>query len=83
MERFKVHVQQNAQICTFGVTEGKFLGYLVSPEGIKPHPEKTEAITNMRPPKNLKEVQRLNRKVAALADLYLKVLKNAVLSLKF
>lgn len=52
--------------CTFGVIEGKFLDYLISQKGIKPHPEKIEAITSMRPPKNLKEVQRLNGKVAAL-----------------
>lgn len=52
--------------CTFGVTEGKFLGYIISPERIKPQPKKIEAIRTMRPPKNLKEVQRLNGRIAAL-----------------
>lgn len=51
---------------TFGVIEGKFLGYLISYEGIRPHPEKVEAITKMEAPKTLKELQKLNGKVAAL-----------------
>lgn len=62
----KSGIKLKLEKCTFGVTEGKFLGYIISPEGIKPHPEKIETITNMRPPKNLKEVQKLNGKVAAL-----------------
>lgn len=52
--------------CTFEVTEGMFLGYLISENGIKLHPEKVEAITKMRPPKTLKELQRLNGRVATL-----------------
>lgn len=63
----KAGIKLKLEKCTFGVKEGKFLGYLISSEGIKPHPEKIEAISNMRPPKNLKEVQKLNGKIVALS----------------
>jgi len=52
--------------CAFGVTTGKFLGFMVSQRGIKANPNKIWAIIEMAPPKNVKEVQSLNGKVAAL-----------------
>jgi hypothetical protein len=47
------------KMCTFGVPSGKLLGYMVSPRGIDPNPEKVSAITNMRPPERLHDVQKL------------------------
>lgn len=62
----KSRIKLKPEKCTFGVLEGKFVGSLISYEGIKPHPEKVKAITNMKPPKTLKELQKLNGKTAAL-----------------
>ncbi|XP_071920755.1 uncharacterized protein [Coffea arabica] len=56
----------NPKKCVFGVTSGKFLGYLVSRRGIEANPDKVKAIQDMSPPRNLREVQRLNGRLAAL-----------------
>ena len=52
--------------CTFGVTAGKFLGFMLLQRGIEANLDKIQAIIEMAPPKNVKEVQSLNGKVAAL-----------------
>ena len=51
---------------TFGVSSGKFLGFMVSQRGIEANPEKVKAILEMSSPKMIKEVQSLTGKVAAL-----------------
>ena len=56
----------NLSKCTFGVTAGKFLGFMVSQRGIEVNPEKIRAIMEMTLPTSIKEVQSLNGKVAAL-----------------
>ena len=56
----------NPSNCTFGVTTRKFLGFMVSQRGIEVNPDKIWAIMEMTPPTNIKEVQSLNGKVAAL-----------------
>ena len=56
----------NPDKCAFRVTAGKFLGFVVSQRGIKANPDKIRAIIEMVPPRNVKEVQSLNDKVAAL-----------------
>ena len=50
----------------FGVSSRKFLGFMVSQRGIEANPDKMQAILNMEPPKNIKEVQSLTGRVAAL-----------------
>ena len=52
--------------CAFRVTVGKFLGFMVSQRGVKANPNKIQAIMEMAPPRNVKEVQSLNGKIAAL-----------------
>ena len=52
--------------CAFGVTAGKFLGFMVLQRGIEANLDKIRAIMEMKPPRNVKEVQILNGKVAAL-----------------
>ena len=52
--------------CVFGVMVGKFLRFMVSQRGIKANPDKVQAIMEMAPPRNVKEVQSLNEKIAAL-----------------
>ena len=50
----------------FGVTVGKFLGFMVSQRGIEANLDKIQAIIEMAPPKNVKEEQSLNGKIATL-----------------
>ena len=52
--------------CAFGVMAGKFLGFMVSQRGIEANLDKIRAIMEMKPPRNVKEVQSLNGKVVAL-----------------
>jgi hypothetical protein len=56
----------NPSKCTFGVSSGKFLGYLVSQRGIEANPEKVRAILEMQPPRTTKQLQQLTRRIAAL-----------------
>ena len=56
----------NPTKCAFGVSTGKFLGFIVSQRGIKPNPKKVKAILEMSLPKTVKEVQSLIRRIAAL-----------------
>ena len=51
----------------FGTGGSKFLGYLVTERGIEANPEKIKVILDMEPPKTIKEVQCLARRVAALS----------------
>ena len=56
----------NLSKCAFGVMAEKFLRFMVSQRGIEVNPNKIWAIIEMAPRRNLKEVQSLNGKVAAL-----------------
>ena len=57
-ERIKEYrLRLNPQKCTFGVTAGKLLGFLVSNRGIKIDPSKVKAILEMPPPKSEKEIR--------------------------
>ena len=60
------NMKLNPGKCAFGVTAGKFLGFMVSQRGIEVNPDKIQAIMEMKPPRNVKEVQSLNGKVATL-----------------
>nr|GEU92170.1 putative Gag-Pol precursor [Tanacetum cinerariifolium] len=52
----KVNMKLNPKKCSFGMEEGKFLGYIVTSEGIKANTEKAKAIVNMPSPSNLKQI---------------------------
>ena len=56
----------NPSKCVFGVVSGKFLGFMVSQKGIKANPNKIQVNLNMELLKNIKDVQSLTRRVAAL-----------------
>jgi len=60
------NMRLNLNKCVFGVTAGKFLGFMVSQRGIKVNPEKIRTIMELVPPKTVKEVQSLNDKIVAL-----------------
>lgn len=44
--------------CHFCKPELKYLGYVVDAKGLRPDPEKVEAIVNIIPPKNITEIRR-------------------------
>ena len=56
----------NPSKCAFGVTAGKFLRFMVFQRSIEVNPNKIQAIMEMALPRNTKEMQCLNGKVAAL-----------------
>ena len=60
------NMKLNPSKCVFEVTVGKFLGFMVSQKGIEINPDKIQAIMEVARPRNIKEVQSLNGKVAAL-----------------
>ncbi|XP_027173140.1 uncharacterized protein LOC113772850 [Coffea eugenioides] len=62
----KTRMMLNPKKCVFGVTSGKFLGYLVSRRGIEANPDKVKAIQEMSPPRCIRDVQRLTGRLAAL-----------------
>jgi hypothetical protein len=56
----------NPNKCVFGVPSGKLLGFIISHRGIEANPEKISAITNMKAPTCIKDVQKLTGCMAAL-----------------
>nr|GEV82154.1 reverse transcriptase domain-containing protein [Tanacetum cinerariifolium] len=62
----KVNMKLNPKKCSFGLDEGVFLGHVITPEGIKPCPDKTAAVLQLPSPRTIKEVQSLNGKLASL-----------------
>ncbi|GKA49131.1 reverse transcriptase domain-containing protein [Tanacetum coccineum] len=62
----EINMKLNPKKCTFGMREGMFLGYKVNVDGLKVCLDKVEAVLNLSSPKCLKDVQRLNGKLASL-----------------
>ena len=62
----KYQMKLNPTKCSFGVRAGKVLGYMVTRHGIEANPDQIKAIVEIKSPKNLKEVQRLTGRVAAV-----------------
>ena len=60
------NMKLNPNKCAFRVSSGKFLGFMVSHRGIEANSDKIRAILDMKPPQNVKEVQSLTGRVAAL-----------------
>ncbi|XP_024016831.1 uncharacterized protein LOC112090237 [Eutrema salsugineum] len=56
----------NPTKCTFGVTSGEFLGYIVTRRGIEANPKQIAAILELSSPTTKREVQRLTGRIAAL-----------------
>jgi hypothetical protein len=56
----------NPNKCVFGVPSGKLLGFIISHRGIKANPKKISAITSMKVPTCIKDVQKLTGCMAAL-----------------
>nr|GEX75347.1 reverse transcriptase domain-containing protein [Tanacetum cinerariifolium] len=62
----RINMKLNPKKCSFGVEEGKFLGYMVTCEGIRANPAKTKNLAEMQSPRTWGDMQSLARKLAAL-----------------
>nr|GEV76480.1 hypothetical protein [Tanacetum cinerariifolium] len=62
----RINMKINLTKCLFGMKEGKFLGYIVTSEGIRANPEKEKVVMDMPSPKTIKQMQSLSGKLAAL-----------------
>ena len=53
----KFHVTLNKEKCVFSTGSVKFLGHVIDQEGIKPDPEKVQAIQDMEEPKSVSDLR--------------------------
>nr|GEW99275.1 reverse transcriptase domain-containing protein [Tanacetum cinerariifolium] len=53
----KVNMKLDPKKCSFGLAEGVFLGCVITPEGIKPCPDKTAAVLQLPSPQTVKELK--------------------------
>ena len=62
-EAFQILREYNMKLnpakCAFGVSTGKFLGFIVNNRGIEANPDKIKVVLDMPSPSGIKEVQRL------------------------
>jgi len=63
----KYGMKLNLLKCSFGVSSGKFLGFIVHARGIETNPAQVHALKNIKIASTRREMQCLNRKVAALS----------------
>ena len=70
-ESFQVLKDYNMRLnptkCAFGVSAGKFLGFIVNCREIEANPDKIKVVLGMQPPSNTKEIQCLTGRIAALS----------------
>ena len=59
------NMKLNLAKCAFGVSAGKFLGFIVNHRGIEANPDKIKVVLDMPSPSGIKEVQRLTGRIAA------------------
>ncbi|GJV16597.1 reverse transcriptase domain-containing protein [Tanacetum coccineum] len=57
----------NPKKCSFDVEEGPLLRHLITKKIIKANPSKVKEITDLKPPRTLKEIQSYNGNLAALS----------------
>ena len=61
------NMKLNPAKCAFGVSAGKFLGFIVNSRGIVTNPDKIKVVLDMLPPSNIKDIQRLTGRIVALS----------------
>ena len=70
-EAFQILREYNMKLnpakCAFGLSTGKFLGFIVNNRGIEANPNKIKVVLDMPLPSSIKEVQRLNGRISALS----------------
>jgi hypothetical protein len=69
----KIKMKLNTKKCIFSVPLEKLLEYMVSHCGIDPNPEKVSAITKMKPPESLHDMQKLMRCMTVLSRFILQL----------
>ena len=57
----KAGIKLNDEKCFIKTKECKFFGMLYTPDGVKPSPDKVQAIKNLEPPKDKKELHTFRR----------------------
>jgi hypothetical protein len=57
----------NPKKCIFGVPSSILLSNIVSRDGIWPNPKKVKAVMKMKPPKCIKDIEKLTRCMATLS----------------
>ncbi|GJT41458.1 reverse transcriptase domain-containing protein [Tanacetum coccineum] len=62
----QINMKLNPKKCTFGMQEGMFLGYKVSTNGFRACLEKVDAVLSLPSPRCIKDVHKLNGKLASL-----------------
>nr|GEV58438.1 reverse transcriptase domain-containing protein [Tanacetum cinerariifolium] len=62
----EINMKLNPKKCALGMRECTFLGYKVDAYGLRVCPNKAESVINLPSPKCLKDVQKLNGKLASL-----------------
>ncbi|GJU80740.1 reverse transcriptase domain-containing protein [Tanacetum coccineum] len=62
----QINMKLNPKKCTFGIQEGMFLGYKVSTNGLRACPDKADTVLSLPSPRCIKDVQKLNGKLASL-----------------
>ena len=67
----KHQLRLNASKCSFGVSSGKFLGFMITHHSIEINLDQIKAINDLHPPRNPKEVQWLTGMTEALSKFIL------------
>ena len=62
------NMKLNPAKCAFGVSAGKFMGFIVNHRGIEANPDKIKVMLYMSSPSGIKEVQGLTGRIAALSQ---------------
>ncbi|KAL0416782.1 UNVERIFIED_CONTAM: Retrovirus-related Pol polyprotein from transposon opus [Sesamum latifolium] len=63
----KYWLKLNPGKCAFGVSRGRFLGFMVTQQGMEANPNKIKVILDMGLPANIIEVQQLTGRIVALS----------------
>ena len=61
------NMKLNPAKCAFGLSAGKFLGFIVNNRGIEANPDKIKVVLDLLPPSNVKDIQRLTERIAVLS----------------
>ncbi|GJU49591.1 reverse transcriptase domain-containing protein [Tanacetum coccineum] len=62
----QINMKLNPKKCSFGMQKGMFLGYKVNTDGLKVCSDKADAVLSLPSSRCLKDVQKLNGKLASL-----------------
>ena len=61
------NMKLNPTKCAFGVSTGKFLSFIVNSQGIEANLDKIKVMLDMLPRSNIKDIQLLTGRIAALS----------------